>query len=289
MLKRQIKNYLNGLQRFLVPMGAMFVGLLIGLSVALPIISGAMNTLIDGVKELVPDNKLDFNQLFQSFWDSVKALDWSNPLQALSAVCSLNWLEDALGKSLEALLGVDFQSISQQLGALWKSCLRSVKSGIVLIAVFFALGVVGGYVATAAAPRRGNARGTWWKKLLFHLAEFAMLLVLLIVGLKLYRLWKYSAIIYFFVAIALLALTSFFGAYLVYGYKRVAAKQALTLKNVGNYLYPVLVSWLANLTACILLSLVLNKLVVIVLCVALVEVTLPANNLTAQQFVETME
>ena len=72
MLKLHLKNYLKNLTHFLIPMGAIFLGLLIGVSVVMPILSASANNLIDGVKQLVPDGNLDFNELFQNFWDSVK-------------------------------------------------------------------------------------------------------------------------------------------------------------------------------------------------------------------------
>ena len=288
MIKQAIKNYLKNLKFFFTPMGAMFLGLVFGASVFLPVFISALHQLIAGVNDLSQQFNVDFNELFKSLFASISDLDWSQPLAALQTMFSNDWLKTTVGKSLEALLGVNYQTFMEQISQLLSQFSSSVGAGFAGLILFFAIGIVGGYYLTAFLVRRNIARRTWWKFFLAYLIDLVVNGALLVLGVWLTVLWKYSVIIFVFVAFALSGLVSLINAYLLQGYNKVPWKQVVNAKNVFKYILSVMLVWLINLALCIVVKFATNDLVAAVVAIALVEIVIPVNKLNAESYVKSM-
>ena len=288
MLKQGIRNYFRNLKHFFTPMGAMFLGLVLGASVFLPVLSSAFHQLIAGVNALSEQFNVDFNHLFKSLFDSISKLDWSKPGAALHTMFSSGWLKTTVGKSLEALLGVDYKAFVGQIGKLLDVFCGKVGKGLVGLAVLFVLGVIGGYYLTAYLVRRNVTGRTWWKFLLTYLVDFVVNVGLIALGVWLTLLWKYSAIIFVFVAIIISALVSLTNAYVMQGHKKISLKKVISIKNAMQYVLSVLIVWLINLALCIIVKIATSSLVAAVVAIALVEIVLPVNKLNAEEYVKSM-
>ncbi|MCM1289815.1 MAG: hypothetical protein NC132_05930 [Corallococcus sp.] len=288
MLQQGIKNYFKNLKLFFTPMGAMFLGLVFGASVFFPVTVAAFKQLAEGVNELSRQFNVDFNQLFKSLFDSVGNLDWSKPWDAIQTMFSNDWLKETVAKSLEALLGVDYQTFSQQITELMSTFSTQVSAGFAVLVMFFVLGVVGGYYLTAFLVRRSIARRAWWKFLLAYLVDFVVNVALLVLGVWLAALWKYSAIVFVFVAFVLSGLVSLVSAYVMQGYKKVSFQQVVNFKNAVQYMSSALIVWVINLAVCVLVKVITNNLVATVVAIALIEIVIPVNKLNAEAYVKSM-
>lgn len=288
MLKQGIKNYFKNLKHFFTPLGAMFLGLVFGLSVFLPVLSTAFKDLAAGVNALSQEFNVDFDQLFGSLFDSVSALDWSDPWMALQTMTSDGWLEDTICKGLEALLGVDYQTFVDEIALLIGAFSVQVLVGFNVLAVFFVLGIVGGYYITAFLVRRSIARRAWWKFLLAYLIDLVVNVALIALGVWLTLLWKYSVIIFFFVAFVLSGLVVLLSAYFMQGYKKVSLKEVVNFKNAVQFMLSALIVWLITFALCAVVKVITNDLVAIVIAVALIEIAIPVNKLNAEAYVKQL-
>jgi len=288
MLKQGIKNYFKNLKHFFTPLGAMFLGLVFGLSVLIPVLSTAFRELAEGVNALSHEFNVDFNQLFQSLFDSVSALDWSDPWAALQTMTSDGWLEDVIYKSLEALLGVDYQTFIDEIALLIGTFSAQVLVGFTILAVFFVLGIIGGYYLTAYLVRRSIARRAWWKFFLAYLIDLVVNFALVALGVWLTLLWKYSAIIFLLVAFVLSGLVALLVAYLIQGYKKVSLQEVVNLKNAVQFMLSTLIVWLITFALCVVVKVITNDLVAIVVAIALFEIAIPVNKLNAEAYVKQL-
>lgn len=269
-------------------MGTMFLGLVFGMSVFFPVLSSAFKELAQGVNALSQEFNVDFNQLFQSLFDSVSSLDWSDPCKALHTMATDGWLSDTVRQSLEALLGVDYQTFVEEITLLIAAFSTQVVAGFSILVVFFVLGIIGGYYLTAFLVRRSIARRAWWKFFLAYLIDFVVNIALLALGVWFALLWKYSVIIFIFVAFVLSGLVSLLIAYLVQGYKKVPLQQVVNFKNAVQFMLSAIIVWFITFSLCVVVKVITNDLVTITVAIALMEIAIPVNKLNAEAYVKQL-
>lgn len=288
MLKQGLKNYFKNLKHFFTPMGTMFLGLVFGLSVFFPVLISAFKDLAADVNALSQEFNVDFNQLFKSLFYSVSSLNWSDPFQAVNTILSDGWLENTVCKSLEALLGIDYQTFIEEIDMIIALFTSKVFVGIGVLIVFFVLGIIGGYYLTAFLVRRSIARRAWWKIFLAYLIDFVVNAALVVLGVWLALLWKYSTVIFIFVAFVLSGVVSLLSAYILQGYKKVPLQQVVNFKNAVQFMLSALIVWLITFALCAIVKVLTNDLVTVVVAIALMEIAVPVNKLNAEAYVKQL-
>lgn len=83
MILQGIRNFLKGLKYVFVPMGVLFFGLVLGLSVSLPRMAAILKDFAAQMQRIFGESTLSGSEMMQSLWMRVSELDWSNPLQAV--------------------------------------------------------------------------------------------------------------------------------------------------------------------------------------------------------------
>ena len=81
MIKKCLTNYFKSLKYFFTPLGTMFLGIMIRVSILVPGVSSAATGLIDEIGELSQNINLDLSLLVNNVWQSVQALDWNKPVE----------------------------------------------------------------------------------------------------------------------------------------------------------------------------------------------------------------
>ena len=135
MIKQGLKNYFKSLRHFFTPLGTMFLGIMLGLSVAAADTVAAASALTEGIKSLADNINLDFKNLLDGIWLQITALDWeNNPASAIQTLFSAEWLNGVLSSTLQALLGTDFDTFTQEITLLVTTFTSRIAANI---AVFF--------------------------------------------------------------------------------------------------------------------------------------------------------
>ncbi|MDE6401242.1 MAG: hypothetical protein K2L54_01370, partial [Clostridiales bacterium] len=149
MIKQGIKNYFISLKCVFTPLGAFALGVVLGLSIFIPCVISAVSALCDDVVKIVGSVEADFDAMWAYIVTAVRALDWSEPLEAVNTVFSQKWLTDTLNGCLDSLLGgrVAFE---EQLAAAVSVCL--VRGGKMMGVKSFYMTDAGlGYADTVSA------------------------------------------------------------------------------------------------------------------------------------------
>lgn len=103
MIKNGVKNYFVCLKYILTPLGAMFLGIIIGISVLLPVVQSTFAELITEVKTVLEEVQIEPENLLEELAGSFLELDWGNPLQAVKTVFSDGWLQNTIFLSLSSI------------------------------------------------------------------------------------------------------------------------------------------------------------------------------------------
>lgn len=287
MLKQGLKNYFRSLKHFFTPLGTMFLGLLLGLSVFIPGTVSAVNALIDDVKELAAGVNLDFGALWDKLRAAISALDWSDPVNALETMLSGEWINEVLTESLSAILGEDFSTFAGEIALLIDTFTVNMVALTIVWLFFFIVSFIAGFMLTKFFIRRNIAKRSLWKWLLASVINALLTVALIIVIVCLYALWKPSAI---FSAILLFVLPSVFSlasAYLVYAFKKVKFSKVLNLKNTGFYLLGnVLILLISGIFTVVAVA--INALMGAFVGLAIFEIALCVMGMNADSYVQEL-
>lgn len=229
MILQAIRNYLKGLKYVFVPMGVLFFGLVLGLSVSLPRMGEILENFAAEMQRIFGESTLSGGEMVQSLWARVTALDWGNPLQALLQVLNRAWLNETLEQCVKP-----FVENYDMYAAEVEQQIRAAAEGIVgqaaVAAVFAVLGLACGLFLTQWLVRREIARRGWRNLLpgmLFD-AVFATLLLVVCTRVSVQAGWGFAAAL---AALLLFGAVSLLEAYLLHGRKVLPFRSVLTVKN----------------------------------------------------------
>lgn len=287
MVKQGVVNFLKSLKYFFTPLGTMFLGVMLGFSVLIPGIAGAVNSLIAGVKNLSANVNLDFAALAGDLWASVRALDWGNPSEALGTLFSGGWLRENLTRILQSVLGTDFETFNMQVVGLCKDFADAVTLNIVVFAVFWILGFVAGFFIVRFRIRKDIARRSFWKLALAAVVNSVLAAAFLVAAAVLFAMWGWSAIISGVLLVILTGIAALAEAYFIHGRGKVGPKQIINLKNAGLYALSNLIIFAiaAVITAAACL---INAVLGIFIGMAVVEIAICVIDLNAEAYVKSI-
>ncbi|MCI9031911.1 MAG: hypothetical protein HFK09_05260 [Clostridia bacterium] len=287
MLKKSIKNYFISLKYFFTPLGTMFLGMMLGLSVLIPTIVSASGALIDGVKELADHVSLDFNVLGENLWATVTALDWNDPVEAFKTMFSLEWIEGALNDALAAILGADLETFATRIAELIAMFTASLIAGVVVFFVFWILGFIAGYILIRFLIRRNIARRSIWKFILATVLNSVLSALLVVLCLWIYMLWQASIYISAVLVILLVGIFALTESYLMYGLKKVRFSQVVNFKNIGLYMLSTVIIFVISILLT-LIALAINSLMGLFIGLSIINIAIIVVNLNADSYVQSV-
>lgn len=284
MLKKGIKNYFSCLKYVFTPLGTMFLGIMLGVSILVPSFTAAVNRLVADVTELSQNVNLDFTLLWNDLWTAVRSLNWNEPAVALQTLVSPEWLHDVLTQILTGVLGTDFESFKEQIAAFVGAFCDTALYGVVAFFVCWLLGFVAGMALTRLFIRRNIAKRSLWKFLLAYFLNAILSAAFAVATLIVYSLWAYSIIFAVVLALLLSGIIALVQAYLLYAYKKIPFSQIVSLKNAGLYTLANLIVF--ALSVCFtLIAVAINALMGLFVGLSLFVVALTVINLNAESFV----
>ena len=229
MILQGIRNFLKGLKYVFVPMGVLFFGLVLGLSVSLPRMAAILKDFAAQMQRIFGESTLSGSEMMQSLWMRVSELDWSNPLQAVLQVLNRSWLNETLEQCVKPF-AEDYDAYAAEAEQLIRAAAEGIVRQAVVVAVFAALGLACGLFLTQWLVRREIARRGWRNLLpgmLFD-AVFATLLLMVCTRVSVKPGWGFAAAL---AALLLFGAVSLLEAYLLHGRKVLPFRSVVTVKN----------------------------------------------------------
>lgn len=287
MIKQGIKNYLSSLKYFFTPLGTMFLGMMIGFSILLPGIAGAITELFDGIKELALNVNLDFGTLIDNLWTAVRAIDWDNPVEAIQTLLSAEWINEILTQELQAILGTDFETFNVQITELVSNFTEAVSANLIVFFVFWALGFISGFFLVKFQVRKNIAKRSLWKLILATFINSILTTVFVIAAAVLFAIWGWSVFISTVLLILLLAIIALLEAYIIHGRGKIPLKKIVNLKNAGLYALTNII--ILGISACLtVIACLINSLMGLFVGLALTEIAVIVVNLNAEAYVKDL-
>lgn len=283
MIKKGLKNFLHSLKYVFTPLGTMLLGLAVGLSVLVPGLLAALNTLTEGLRALSANADLNVDVLAGALRSSLGALDWGSGAGALRTLFSQEWLDGLITQTLRDILGMDFAAFQTQASALIDAFAAEAVRKAAVFLVWWALGFAAGFFVLRFQLRRDLARSGVVKTLAAALLNAVFLLVFLATLGAVQILLGWSVLLSTALFFLLLSLMSLLEAYLLHGRGAATLRQVVNLRTVGLYTLVNLLIFLLFL-AVSLAALALNPLAGLFLALALLEITVNVMDLNAESF-----
>jgi len=286
MVRLGLKNFWVNLKYFFTPLGTLFLGLIIGLSIAVPTSVSAVGELIDEINKLA-ETELNTKALTDEISKIIFSLDWNNPSECFALFFDTEWLIDSITECLNALIGTSVDVEAEIVLELITNSALSVFVGAVGILTFGILGMVAGYYILAIFVRREMAKRALWKRFLLALAESIINSLVALFFLFITSLWRQGGILFLILALIIYGLTALFEAYLVHGLKKVQLKHIVTLVNIGKLFLTNILIFAISIAVAWLASVIVNTVTGIVVGLAILEIAVLVVNLNAEAFVKT--
>lgn len=285
MFIKSIKNYFKCLKYFFIPLGTMFLGLLAGISVLFPGIVSAIDSLVAGIKLLADEVNIDFVRLWEEIRGIITELNWDDPMSSVQTMLSSEWVNDTLTHSLNNVLGDDICLFSDRIRDLIDVFVSDIAVYMSAFVLLFALSFMIGFVLTKLFVRKNIAKRTLLKWLLTNVINAALTVIVIIMSLFFFVLWHPSAPISLLFILVMSSVVSLFGAYFVYGLRRVKFEHVVNVKNIfmnilANLLIFIISAVIITAAVCI------NVLMGTFVGLAIIEIAMCVTNMNAESYVQ---
>ena len=284
MLKKGIKNFFSCLKYFFTPLGTMFLGIMIGVSIFISGAMGAVNALIGNVTQLAQNVNLDIAVLWDNLWAAVRSLNWNEPITALQTLATPEWINDVLTQILTHVLGTDFETFKAQITQFVTAFCNEIVVNLLAFFVCWLLGFLAGLALTRFLIRRNIAKRSVWKFILAYFLNSLLSTIFVVATLIVFSLWAYSIIFTVILALLFSGIIALVQAYLLYAYKKLSFKQIVNFKNAGLLTLTNLIIFV--LSICLtLVAIAINALMGLFVGLSLFAIALTVINLNAESFV----
>ncbi len=230
MILSGLKKYFVNLKYYFTPVGMLAVGLVLGLSVALPTAFSALKQFINAVAEIIQSNNVDFTATEDYIVNSITSLNWEDPIGALGTMINGEWLKKLIDGSFE-LIGVELKVYADLITQAFEEMVVTIIVLIVLVVFLFFAGLVAGYALTRYLVRRNMARRGLWKMILASLADSLLTVSLFALCVWLASIWTPSVAFTSVLSVCVFAFTSLLEAYLIHGAKVVPFSAVMRISN----------------------------------------------------------
>lgn len=286
MITKGIRNFFINLKHFFTPLGALALGVIIGLSVFIPGVIGVVEELADRVAQITGNASVSFDALKDSLAAEIGALDWGRPADAFHTVLSEDWLTATLYKCINAFVSGD--TAAAQISEAVNSAINGIGLFAAILIVWTIIGLLGGFFLTKFLVRRNMARRSLWKFILASVLDSVLAVALIFVSVWLEALYSAAGIIAGILSLVLLGFVSLTEAYLVHGRKKVPLKQAVSIKNILKLLLVDIIIIIITLLLSVIAFAVSNSAIGAFICLPLIEIALIVMSLNAEAYVKDL-
>ena len=284
MIKNGVKNYFVCLKYILTPLGAMFLGIIIGISVLLPVVQSTFAELITEVKTVLEEVQIEPENLLEELAGRFLELDWGNPLQAVKTVFSDGWLQNTIFLSLSSIF---VGGETTQLETAAADAATGIFTGAAIFIVIVVIFVIAGYFIVKYQIRKTIADRAFWKAAIAAVIDCIATFALFYLNIWLALLWTPGVAISSLLTFFILGGISLFEAYAVHGYKKLKLKSVLTLKNIGLLALTNFIIYLIWLVITAVITLVLNNFAGAAIGLVLLEIASIVMGLNAESYVKS--
>lgn len=284
MIKLGLKNFIVCLKHFFTPLGTLFLGLIMGLSIFLSGAVSCVKTMVYDIETYSENIEIDFTAVKDALWQDVKVLPWKTPFKAVGTIASKGWLRAAFTDCLNGVLGIDSAQYAKDVEKSVDTALRRLKGLLSVLIFFCALGFIGGYLLVRFLIRRNLAPRPFGKFFLdialTALFAFGIVVICGLVG----RLWLPGAVISAFLAYVLYSFAALGKAAVIHIPKKEERHRVLNFKNVGLLLASNLLILLLAFAIGILAVLITDIIVGVFILLPLFEIALCVVDLNAEAY-----
>ena len=284
MIKSGIKNYFLNLKYYFIPVGTLFVGAVIGLSILIPNAMEALSAMMGEILGIIDETHVDFNTVMNHLVSSVMSLNWAEPVSSLKTLVSSEWLNGTLSECFQ-LVSVELQPYSDAIAASINGAIATIKVLTGVLIFFSAIGLIGGYYLTRYLVRGQMAKRTFAKFLISLVAESIISSLIIVLCGWLFILWKPSVAISSVLGLLIYSTFSLALAYVVYGFKKISVKKVLNAKNIFLLLLSDLIVLAISLALMVILTLLSNAICGIMLGFAFVEIAFLVISMNGESYV----
>lgn len=285
MIKNGLKNYWKSLKFFFTPFGTLALGVILGLSIAIPAIAAAIGTLADNVTDIVQNANLDFDAFKDGLVAAVRALDWNDPATVLRSILNREWLMTTFTDCIKALVA-DYDPLVAQAQEALNACIGTIVGGIVLVLFFALVGVIAGYFITKSLVRRTIAKRAFWKFFLSSLIDGLLVAAYAALASYLTMVWEGSLYLFTLLSPLLIGIGGLIEAYLLHGWKKVPAKEIITVKNAFKLLLVNALIILISAVFTVIVAVAVNRITGIFVGLALFELSAIVIGMNAEAYVK---
>ncbi|MCH5160880.1 MAG: hypothetical protein J1G04_02505 [Clostridiales bacterium] len=291
MIKKSVINYLKCLKYVFTPLGIITLGLVCGLSIAIPNIINAVSdmckNIITVLNDALADNAGDFQTLYNSIAASVRALDWSDPMQALSVIFTKQWFNDTVLDDINKILG-GMENHIAEIKTLISACIDKIIAYAIVVAIFTVIAFIASYFLTRRMIRGDIAKRSFKNFIIGSIVGAVLWPACISLGIWLAVVWKNSIYITAVVIFILACIVSLLNAYLIHGRKKVALKSVVNIKNIIKLILSDLIIFAIGIAITLLIVLLTNIIVGIFVFVGIVMVTIPVMEMTSESYVKEL-
>lgn len=268
-------------------MGALSLGVVIGVSIMLPLIYGAIKDFLLSVGEMLGQLSLNWSAAKEVLMEAFEALDWSNPQQMMGEVFTESYLADLLMRCAQAVLG-DAEAIPAEISELITHAAERIMSALFAGIGFTLLGAAIGYFVTRMQIRRGMAKRKIGKALLISLVDTLINATVVAVGVVLILKVRKFAILSVFLTVVLYGAVAFFEAYLVHGYKKIPLKQVMKIKNFFLLFLLMIIELFISLSVILILYFFTNAAIAFYVGFSVIIISMTCMSLNAEAYVKSL-
>ena len=287
MIKQGICNYFKSLKYFFTPLGTLALGLILGISIAIPFLVAALQTMVERVMAVSNAAELDFMPFLNSLWESAISLNWREPLTAFHTLTSESWLNATLQTSLETFVE-NYEPLAEELSEAVQICVSQIVRCAVIVALFTALGVIGGYFLTKHLIRKSIARRAWWKFFLVTFVDAVLTVGVAYLSVWVSELWNAGFVIALIIPPLLFGAVSLIEAYLVHGVNRMKAKEVITLQNVAKLVLTNLIIFYISIALGTIVAAIFNSVAGLIIGLSLLEIAVIVIGMNAEAYVKSL-
>ncbi|MCH5179841.1 MAG: hypothetical protein J1F32_01330 [Erysipelotrichales bacterium] len=287
MIKQGLKNFTNSLKYIFTPLGAMFLGIMVGLSILIPGIAVALSTLSNGIKTLSSNFNLDIGVLLNDIWSSIRSLDWSDPIGSIKTIFSSAWINNNLMQVLNSMLGTDFETFKSQIGTLVGNFTLTVIINAVLFAILLIVGFIVGFCFTEFQMRKDIKKKSFGKMLLETFINGLFSILLIVVAIFLLVLWRWSIIISLLLMLLIISTFALLEDYIMRGNEKKPLKSVFNFDSVKYYVLTNAIIYLITIAITIIGALI-NFMMGMFIGLALFQIAHITISINAQVYVDTI-
>jgi len=281
MFKQGIRNYFHSLRHFFTPLGAVFLGVLIGLSLLFTDVYSSVSAFLDDVA-VSDEATVDPIDLGVEIWDVVKDMNWNKPFSAIEEILGKEWQVKILAASVVGISGENGDYAKIEAAA--EEAIKDMRGGVAGFFSFCVLGFLLGFFVTKFLIRRNIAKRTILQSVVYTAVNAVLTAAVSALTVFLFSLWKPAAIISLVVTGLAADFIALLESYLVFARKKIPLKTIVNPKNITEYTAANLLIYTITALICFLIYL-LNPLITLFVGLSLFSIAVLVTDMNAESYV----